>query len=264
MNKNHDVLLNRLPTHPRTAAIRASAEATLAVGERYAARRAEMAASGKFTESGVNTAMRDLLPVTLRSLQTAKSPIAVLKREIEAKRAALRPADPDPANLAGAIQQMEIRTFLRSLNPIDRDALLLSTNDIRLLAAAVSAPPELSGFSGNYHETIDRIEVHHIELEFPADVAELRAMEALAAEADAIATVARGTLRDVAKLEPQNFEAEAKKVEAAVWLIGPADKPQVCEVDANGTATYRAASDDEAASGVRYASIHEYHAARVA
>jgi hypothetical protein len=264
MNPNHETLLARLPAHSKTAAVRAAAQAALLAADRYAERRNEMKASGQYTEPGVNAALRDLLPATIRSLQTARAPITALKREVAAKRDSLRRADPDKTDLAGALERGEIRQLFRTLPPTERQGLAMSTNDIRLLEALVTAPPELSGFTGNQSELIDQVEARYIALKHPAETAELEALEELVAEAEALVAVARVGIRDTANMEPRLFEAEAKKIEAAVWLVGKPGEEQVCEPDANGQAIYRPATAVDIATGVRYASAAEYHAARPA
>jgi hypothetical protein len=221
-----------------------------------------MAQSGKFTESGLSAALRDLLPGTIRSLQTAKAPITALKREIKSKRDALRPADPDKTDLAGALERGEIRTHLRNLKPGEREALLMSTADIRLIEAAVTAPPELSGFAATNRDTIDKIEQRYVALRHPAEVAELESLDELVSSAEAITTVARNGLRQTAQLDAQTFEREAAKIEAAVWLVGSPGQEQVCEPGPDGTAIYRIATSDEVATGYHYANLADYQSAR--
>jgi hypothetical protein len=265
MQANYSALLDRLPAHSKTASIRKAVEAALAVKDRYAARQTEMAQSGKFTESGLSAALRDILPATIRSLQTAKAPIAALKREIKSKRDELRrPPERDKTDLAGAIEQGEIRNHFRSLKPGEREALLMSTTDLRLVEAAIAAPPELSGFSANDRDVVEKIEARYTALKHPNEVAELEILDELVASAEAITTVARNGLRDAAQLDTRTFEREAAKIEAAVWIVGEAGREQVCEPGPDGTATYRPATADEVATGVRYANIGEYQSARAA
>jgi hypothetical protein len=264
VNQNHANLLARLPANPRTTPIRTALTVALTGSTNYATRKVEMASSGKFTESGITAAVRDMLTPQIREQHIATAPVRALKRDIAAKRDALRPAEPDPANFAAAIAGTEYRGYMRSLKPLDRDALLLTTSDIRLLEAALSAPPELSGFSASDRDTIEKVEQHYVRLKHPNEVVELETLDELLAEAEAIAQVARDELRRVAGLSAQEFEAEAKKIEAAVWLVGEPGNEQVCEPGPDGTATYRVATSDEVSSGVRYASAAEYYAARAA
>jgi hypothetical protein len=66
-------------------------------------------------------------------------------------------------------------------------------------------------------------------------------------------------------LERDEFEAEAKPIESkagALWLVN--DRTQVCEVGADGKATYRPASVDEARDGKEYSDITSYLADRAA
>jgi hypothetical protein len=258
MNPNHHNLLARLPDHLRTPAVRSSLESALGIASRLTARRAEMAASSQYTQKGIDAAVRDLIPSQLRALQVAKSPLAKLKRDVASKREALRPADPDKSDLAGAIERGEIRNHFRSLNPGERHALLLTTTDLRLIEAAVTAPPELSGFTTSDSELVERIEARYIALRHPAEVAELEALDKLVAEAEAIIGVARSEIRTASAMEQRQFEREAAKIEAAVWIVGDPGREQVCEPGPDGTATYRPATPDEIAVGTRFASAAEY------
>lgn len=255
-------LLERFPSHPKTASIRKSVEAAHAVKDRYAAHRNEMAQSGQYTAAGIDAATCDLLPAQLRALQVAKAPITELKREIKSRREALRPTDPDKSDLAGAIERGEIRNHFRSLKPGDRHALLLTTTDLRLIEAAVTSPPELSGFTTSADsDLVEKVEARYIALKHPTEVAELEVLDELVASAEAITTVARNGLRQTAQLDAQTFEREAAKIEAAVWLVGDPGREQVCESGPDGTATYRPATPEDLALGVRYASAAEYLAA---
>jgi hypothetical protein len=262
MQKNRETLLARLPAHSKTAAIRTAADAAFSIVDKFAARRTEMSKSGQYTEAGVSAAMREALPATLRALNTARAPIAKLARDAKAKRASLRPADPDRGDVAGAIERQEIRAYWRTLPPGDRAQLAMTTTDLRLLEALVTAAPELSGFTRNQRDVVDKVEQRYIALKHPAELAEVEALDALVAEAEAITAVTRNDIRNSAALEPQPFEALARKVEAAVWLVGDASAPQVCEVAADGTAEYRLATAEEAVTGVYYKNEAEYQAVR--
>lgn len=264
MNQNNHNLLARLPDHPRSAAIRSSLESALAISGRLTTRRAEMVASNQYTQSGVAAAILDLIPAQLRALQVATSPIAKLKREVAAKREALRPDDPDKSDLAGAIERGEIRNHFRSLKPGERHALLLTTTDLRLIEAAVTAPPELSGFTANDRDVVEKIEARYTALKHPTEIVELEALDKLVAEAEAIIAVARSEIRTASSMEQRQFEREAAKIEAAVWLVGDPGREQVCEPGPDGTATYRRATPDEITTGVRYENADAYRAARAA
>lgn len=264
MNQNHHNLLARLPSHPRSAAIRSSLESALGIASRLTARRAEMVASGQYTDAGVAAAISDLIPAQVRALQVASAPVAKLKREVAAKREALRPADPDKTDLAGALQGGEIRTYFRSLAHPERHALSMKTDDLRLLEALVTAPPELSGFSANDRDVVEKVEARYIALRHPVEVAELEALDSLVAEAEAIIAVARHGIRTAAGMEQRQFEREAAKIEAAVWIVGEPGREQVCEPGPDGTASYRRATPDEVLIGVRYENVDAYRSARAA
>ncbi|WP_439925420.1 hypothetical protein [Nitrobacter sp. JJSN] len=265
MNPNLASLLARLDkfkSNPRHAAVRASAEAVATAVAEFSKRSSGIAASRQYTEAGIKAAVRDLAAPALRAQHVATQPIRTLDRDIKAKRACLQPADPDKADLAGALERGEIRQHLRSLKPLEREALLMTTTDLRLVEAAVTAPPELSGFANG--DIIDKIEARYIELKHPAEVAEIEALTELLAEAEAIVAVARNEARNIAQMEPREFEAVAAKVEAAVWLVGKPGEERVCEPGPDGIADYRQPTPDELVTGQRFTSPAEYYAARLA
>jgi hypothetical protein len=261
-------LLDRIPAnHPQAKTLRAAAEGTIAVAESFAAKKAALQKGNRYTSEGMQQALREMLPDHAAQMAAAKAPITKLQREAKQRREAIKVPTPDPANLAAAIERQEIRSFLRGLPIGERNALLVGTKDERILEAALTAPPELSGLSGEKMRHIaERVETNYLEMKFGTEVKAVAALEDAVAEAAAAAKVARARLAIEADMDERAFAAlvgPAEQKGAAPWLVknGAGDVPQVVEVDDNGTAHYHRATEWEASVGVYYKDVDEWCAA---
>lgn len=259
----YDSLLARIPAkHAHSDTVHKAAVAAIAVAEKFAARKVSLAESGAYTGAGVSAALREEFPRALRQMQVAKAPIAKLAREAKAARAAIKPQEPARDDVVGAIERQEMRTYWRSLSPVERATLGLTTKSIPLLEAALSSAPELSGFGAAERDVAGKIEARYLQIKFPGEMRQADETEHLISEAEAILSVARNVIQRTTDMDTRQFESEAAKIEKAVWLVGDAAAPQVCELQPDGTAVYRTASADEIATGERYANAEEYQAAR--
>lgn len=259
MNQNAESLIARIPESASTA--RKAATLALNTAAEFARRRDEMRRSGTYTQSGVSQALRGALPDALKQIGLTRSTVEKMKREVNTKRAALLPTDADRSDLVGALDRQEARTFLRGLEPTERAVVLTKTTDLRLLQAAILAPPELTLGPNPDQEFISRVEARYAELTNPAAVAEATDIETTANELAAIVEVAQASLQQTSDLSAHQFAEEVRKCAGKIWLVGDAGREQVVELDADGRATYRQASPDEVAAGVRYANADEYMAA---
>lgn len=262
-------LLDRIKSdHPQSTSLRSSAEKMLDVAERFRAEKATMTKSGKYTDTGLHSALREKLPGYAAQLEAAKVPLAKLKRETAQRRAAIKVNTPDPSNLAGVLERAEIRTFVRSMPAGERNALLACTRDMRILEALLTAPPELSGLAGpSMKQLAELVETTYFELTYGPEAKELDAIEEIVAAADAVAKIARNTLRQEVDLDERAFAAlvgPAEKGAAAPWLLKHSGDPyvRVVEVGENGRATYRQATPYEIEVGIYYKDVAEWRAAQ--
>jgi hypothetical protein len=258
--------------HPKAAALRSAAERCIEVAERYAATKAEKSNSGKLTAAGMAAELRDALPGYAAQLEAARGPISKLAREAKERRAAIKIKEPDPANLTAAIERMETRTFLRSMEPGERAGLLASTRDKRILEAALTAPPELSGLTGNLESLAKQVEDRYLEMTHGPEAKAVSELEDVVAEATAVALVARGKIQSETGMSAREFDniaGPAEKAAAPVWLfknIGTdgVERTWVREMsdDQQRAVSHRPATAYELEHGEHYADFDAYRASR--
>jgi hypothetical protein len=263
------ILLDRIRAdHPKSATVRAAITNAFEASNKFASTKAELAKGGKLTPAGQIDAIRAALPGAAKLWAAAHSPIAKLAGEAQGRRAALKVRSPEATDLAGAIGAMEVRQFLRSQSPVDRMRVLTSTNDVRILEAALSAAPELSGLTANEASIAKQVEARYFQITSGTDVAELEELESLVDEAQAAIMVARGELRNVVGMDTREFDAVVGPAINSVraWLVknGDGKPPLVCEVDDAGAAHYHTASPFELETGTYYKNADEWRASREA
>jgi hypothetical protein len=261
-----DGIDSRIPDHPLKATVKNSIINALSAAEKFAAKKAELERSETLTPRGRHQALLDSLVNQYgKDLVRARAPIAKARKEIESRRSALVIKEADPANLAAALERQEIRTWLRSLDLGQRQTMLATTTDRRILEAALAAPPELSGIAGNLAHLADQIEERFVEMIHGPEIASIKFTEALLDEGEAGLGVARVLTQGVTELNDREFESLMRPVEIRPWLMrSPGDDAvRVVEVSPDGkSATYRRADENDIANGVYYRSNAEYFAAQ--
>lgn len=130
----------------------------------------------------------------------------------------------------------------------------------------MTAPPELSGFTGHLAGVVDQVE-QRFELTYGDEVAEINALDAVVAEAEMALQIARQDLGQVLELDGREFEVVMRPIEQGVgwpWLLQNAgdQRIQVVKVSAEGTASYRPATPAHIAAGAYCRDFAEYRAAQ--
>jgi hypothetical protein len=257
-------LLDRLPKdHPLAPSMRSAMIAAAAASEGFVGRRIALQSDGRMTPRGQQDALRESLTQN-HGKQWARANASVLKarKEITARRDALVIKSVDKTDLAGALERQEIRAWVRQLDLGVRQSVVLATNDKRILEAVVSAPPELSGFDGSA-ALAGKVEARYFELVFPDELAAIDAMDAVVSEAEASMHIARNELRSTLdnNMHQRDFDTLMAPIETVrPWLLD--DDKQVCETGVDGKPTYRPATENDRAFGVRYKNFEEYKAAQ--
>jgi hypothetical protein len=167
----------------------------------------------------------------------------------------------DPANLAAALERQEIRAWIRSLEIGVRQSVVASSSDRRILEAALSAPPELSGIANP--KAAAEIENRYIEIVYPRELASIEAADSAVAVGEMALAVARNELRAVidADMRAADFDALMKPIEThRPWLTS--DGKQVVEIGSDGNAVYRLASAADIANGVQYENFEAFKRAQ--
>jgi hypothetical protein len=265
-----DGIDSRIPDHPLKATVKASIVAAHATVDALAAKKAELQRSETLTSRGRQQALQDSLGKYGRDLARAAAPIAKMRKDVEARRGALVFKIADPTNEVAAGDRREIRAWLRSLDINARQAMLATTSDRRILEAAIAAPPELSGLSGNLASLAESVETRCLEMIHGPEIAAIKSDEAVIEEGEAGLGVARVLFQGTTELNDRDFAAVMAPVERGAgrpWLlkgtkIDGTEYVQVIEVAADGkSATYRPASESDLANGVFYKSNEEFFAA---
>jgi hypothetical protein len=188
----------------------------------------------------------------------ANSSVAKVRKEITARDAALVIKDADQS-YAGVHGRWEARQWLLSLEPSVRHAVAETTEDIRILESMVTAPPQLSGV--NLPALAAKIERRYKEVMYPAELAAIAADSAVVVPAEQACHISRNEMRSTIDLHQIDFDALMKGIDVGrPWLID--DDRQVCETGVDGKPTYRPATENDRAFGVRYKNYDEYKAAQ--
>jgi hypothetical protein len=228
--------------------------------EGFAGHKIALTSDRRMTELGRRQALQDALTQNHgKAWARAKAPIAKARREIEKRRAALVVKPMDPADLVGAVLRQEIRAWIRSLDVGVRQSVVLATKDRRILEAALSAPPELSGITDP--KAAAEIEERFIEIVYPRELAAIAADDAVVAEAEAACGVSYNEMRSTIDLHPHDFDELMRPIETIrPWITK--DGLQVCEPLPNGKASYRKATEADLAFGVQYENLAAWQAAQ--
>jgi hypothetical protein len=112
----------------------------------------------------------------------------------------------------------------------------------------------------------EEIEARYLEMTYGPEIAEIKAIEAVLAEADAAVKVARQGLQMGAEMTEREFDRLAAPIERGVgrpWLkkngVNPDGSERTLVVTvSNGLASYHEANSEELAAGVFYKDFADY------
>jgi hypothetical protein len=267
-------LVARVPDHPFAPTVKAAMAEMIGAAESFATKKSELIRAGKLTPLGLKDALRDNLSETMKSLVRARKPVEQAQSEIKKRRTALTRKEADPTNVVAALDRQERRAWLRSLNDAQRQSILLTTSDDRLVEAAVTAPMGLSGFSGDIMARVfAEVEERYIEMQHGPEVAAIAELAAVVAEGDAAAQIARNMVQQETGMDDREFTRIVEPIDrraSAPWLLktsGSSTSPErimVVNLTAEGHATYREATKADLIDGVYYENADAYRQAQAA
>jgi hypothetical protein len=121
--------------------------------------------------------------------------------------------------------------------------------------------PELSGLAGMPVPVIAQIKERYKEMVYPGELAAIAADNAVVVPAEQAIHMARNEMADTYGVHPLEFDNLMDQIEVGrPWLTK--DRKQVVEVDGNGKASYRLATEADLADGVEYENFDAYKAAQ--
>jgi hypothetical protein len=151
--------------------------------------------------------------------------------------------------------------LLRNLPDDQRSKLVFSTEDVRVIDAVLTAPPELSGVP---KDRFDFLLEQRLKSVFGAEIAAIERDEAALENAEAASAVARNDLRATLDPDAQDarlFETIMAGISGVPWLMKSGSSIVVVKIDDQGRASYPTATPDEEAAGRFFANRQEYEAA---
>ncbi|HEY7248694.1 MAG TPA: hypothetical protein VH678_32930 [Xanthobacteraceae bacterium] len=228
------------------------------------------ASTGKFTAAGVKDdvlkfALNELVP----ALHKARLTIKKAKAEIAERKSKLKVGGPDKTDIAGAFRRMEIRTFLREMNPEAQAKYFASLggNIPREVAMAISElPPEFSGVPKSRH---DLLMENALQAQHGPEITEIAQLEEAIAIAENAVEAGRTELRfETGMQDEAKFNELAAPIESkypAPWLRKHIENgEEVVRVVDLERGVEKVATPDEIERGVFYKDYAQYKAGRAA
>jgi hypothetical protein len=166
----------------------------------------------------------------------------------------------DANNVVAEMRRRELRDAVAAMSDDERIAYVLNVNDNEIVAALLDQPAVVTSIP---EEIFAKVEAAYVERMFGKELQEIKAFEAIIAEAEAAASVARDEMQRTIGLECKQFDEIVVPIETkarAPWLLKEATSGKVLVVRP-GESTYPVATEDELRDGVFYANAEEYERA---
>jgi hypothetical protein len=233
--------------------------------------RAKSAASGKFTETGLQEDAKRFAASTLAPvLHRGRLEIAAAKKEAAERRAKLKLQPVDKTDLVGCMRRQEMRAWLRSLPDQQRRDYIashLEHLDPEMALAVIEAPAELSGVLGSDRGVL--IDAALSAQHGPDAINEIVTLERAVEIAEmAVESVRAEVARDVGVPDQHQWNQIVEPYEknpTAPYLRkfteNGVERIRVMKWNGNG-GTWSEASPVEIASGIYYSSFQEFQKAQ--
>ena len=241
-----------LATIPSGNKLRDAVSRMLDVAENFAAKALKIDGSKELTVLGKQEQVRAAAPDALSAFADAYASVQSMRNDVDARWRAIKSTTYDPNNAAAAIERAEIRTYVRSLDPVNRVVLAETTPDRRILEAMLSAPAELSGLTGpNMEQAAERMARRYLTFLNASEVEALEQDEVVLEAADAVAIIARNDILQTAGIS--EAEAQTLTKTSAPWLQKQGDI--IVRVRPGEEPLYAPATPQEIASGHYFANF---------
>ena len=215
-------LVSRLPKHhPEADKMRVAIVECLAAAEKFEAKRRELDAKGHLTPRGRHEALKEqLVKESARDLRDAAKPISEALERLRTMKAAIkaRPST-DPHDVVAELKRQELRTTIANLTDDERIPFVLSSKDPRVAEAVLDVPAIVSALP---EEVVAKIESAYQERVFGKDLEEIKAFEAVVAEAQSAAAVARDEMQRTIGLERKAFDEIVTPIETKARALAAA------------------------------------------
>ncbi|APO74578.1 hypothetical protein AM571_CH01757 [Rhizobium etli 8C-3] len=191
------------------------------------AKRDDLNRKGKYTPSGLADELKGVVRTeTIPAIRTAAAEkVRQFRREVESRRAAMKPYDHDPKDIVSEMRRQEVRAWLRTLAPDERTSAVRRSSDPFIVEAAISVPVELTGLLPS---TRDDLVQKLIEQRYGDEIEALNELDECVKTVEQAVDGARSDVRDALGMTDHDFNAEFRDVEDEIDRLAEirATKPQ--------------------------------------
>ncbi|WP_221126977.1 hypothetical protein [Rhizobium lentis] len=175
-------------------------------------RKTELKRGGELTDSGIAKIIRQsVIEEAIPALRKDRAEgLTKFRREIEQRRAAMKPFEHDPTDLVGELRRQEVRTWLRSLPPEERTTAVRRSSDPMIKEAALSVPVELTGLPQSARDDLTR---ELIEARYGEEIEAIDFLEEAVKAVENAFDAAREEIREEMGLVRHEFDALVKPIE---------------------------------------------------
>ncbi|PSH68541.1 hypothetical protein CU102_12310 [Phyllobacterium brassicacearum] len=195
--------------------------------ESLKAKQAQLKQAGKYTPAGISDKLRQVARAeTIPGIRTAAAEqVRKYRREIDSRRAAMKPFDSDPKDIVSEMRRQEVRAWLRTMKPDERTKAVRGASDPLIKEAALSVPVELTGL---LQSTRDDLARELIEARYGDEIEALNELDEAVKTVERAVDGARDDVREALGMVEHDFNAEFRDVEDEIDRLAEirASKPQ--------------------------------------
>lgn len=176
------------------------------------AKRDALKKTGEYTSSGIAGKLKEAVRTeTIPAIRTAAAEqVRQFRREVESRRAAMKPYDHDPKDIVSEMRRQEVRAWLRTMTPDERTSAVRRSSDPFIVEAAISVPVELTGLLPS---TRDDLAQKLIEQRYGDEIEALNELDECVKTVERAVDGARSDVREALGMTEHDFNAEFRDVE---------------------------------------------------
>ncbi|MCP1915908.1 hypothetical protein J2R96_008388 [Bradyrhizobium elkanii] len=221
----------------------------------------QLAADNRYTEQGRQDQHRNhILHQAVPAFHDGRRAISRAKQELDEMRNRFTLPKSDPADAAGAIARMEIRTWLRGLPQDERDKITRADNiDPQIRTAVLEAPQALSGVASSHLNLLKDRVLRETHGTLADEIQELSSAIEIASSA---IEAGRESARIDTRMSASEFEAAAAPIEqrqGVAWLRKRGSTTSVVDLE---RLVERPPTAEELATGIEAATLEEFNTKR--